>query len=87
MDSLNWNHWTVSLEYAGSKGKSSGVRTIIAFKCENKAIFVYGFSKKQKANITPREVAALKKLVKIYFAYPEEQIENILKIKEFIEVK
>jgi hypothetical protein len=69
------------------KGKSAGVRIIIAFKCENKAFFVYGFSKTQKANITSRELIALKKLVKMYFAYTEEQIKNILKIKEFIEVK
>jgi len=71
----------------GNRGKSSGVRSIIAFKRENKAIFVYGFSKKQKANVTPDELVALKKLCKIYFAYTDEQIENILKIKEFIEVE
>ena len=71
----------------GSKGKSGGARIIVAFKRENKAIFVYGFSKNQKANITPKELIALKKLAKIYFTCTEEQIKNILKIKEFIEVE
>lgn len=70
----------------GNKGKSGGVRTVIAFKREDKAVFVYGFSKKQKANITSKELMALKKLAKIYFSYTEEQIKNILRIKEFIEV-
>jgi hypothetical protein len=71
----------------GNKGKSGGVRTIIAFKSESKAIFIYGFSKKQKANINQAELVALKKLAKLYFVYTEEQIKNILKIREFIEVE
>jgi len=71
----------------GNKGKSGGARTIIAFKKENKAIFVYGFSKKQRANITPKELIALKKLAKTYFSYTEEQIKKFLKTEEFIEVK
>jgi len=71
----------------GNKGKSGGARVIIAFKCENRAFFVYGFSKKQKENTTLGELEALKKLAKLYFAYTEEQIKNILELKEFIEVE
>ena len=70
----------------GNKGKSGGVRTIVALKHEEKAFFIYGFSKNQKANITVDELAALKKLSKLYLGYTEEQIRKILKIKEFIEV-
>ena len=71
----------------GNKGKNGGVRTVIAFKNTDKAIFVYGFAKNKKANIAPTELAALKKLVKLYFSYTDEQIIKILKIKEFIEVE
>lgn len=71
----------------GNKGKSGGARVIIAFRREDKAIFVYGFSKNQKANITSKELEALKKLSKIYLAYSEKRIEALLRIKEFIEVK
>jgi len=70
-----------------NKGKSRGARVIIAFKREDKAIFIYGFSKNQKANITSKELAALKKLSQIYLAYSEDQIKDLLRIKEFIEVK
>ena len=35
------------------KGKSGGIRTIIAFKKEDKAFFIYGFAKNEKANINP----------------------------------
>ena len=51
------------------------------------AIFIYGFSKNQKANITSGELAAIKKIGKIYFAYTDEQIERVIEIKEFVEVK
>lgn len=70
----------------GNKGKSGGARVILAFKREDRAIFIYGFSKNQKANITIEEAAALKTLAKTYFMYTEEEIERLLKIKEFIEV-
>jgi len=71
----------------GSKGKSGGIRTIVAFRRDDKAIFVYGFSKNQRTNITSGELAAIKKLGKIYFAYTDEQIEAVIKMKEFVEVK
>ena len=70
----------------GGKGKSSGARVIVAFKCEDKAIFIYGFSKNQKANITAEEVAALKKLAKTYFTYTEEGIKKLRRAEEFIEI-
>ena len=71
----------------GNRGKSSGARTIVAFKKENTAIFVYGFSKKQRANITSKELIALKKLAKAYFACTQEQIKKFLETEKFIEVK
>ena len=69
------------------KGKSGGVRTIIAFKVRGKAIFIYGFAKNKRDNITHREEEALKALAKVYFSYSEDQINHAVKIGELIEVK
>jgi hypothetical protein len=44
------------------KGKSSGIRTIIAFKKEDKAFFVYGYAKNKKANINETEKRIYKEL-------------------------
>jgi hypothetical protein len=63
----------------GAKGKSGGARTIIAFKAGNKAIFVYGFSKGEKSNITKKEEDSLKDLAKIYFSYDDDQISKAIK--------
>lgn len=43
-------------------GKSGGFRTIILFKSGRHSFFVHGFAKNQKANVTPRELKALKGL-------------------------
>lgn len=70
----------------GSKGKRGGARTIIAFKVDNKAIFIYGFSKGEKSNISKEEEESLKELAKIYFGYNENQINKAIKTGVLIEV-
>jgi len=70
----------------GHKGKSGGARTIVAFKVNDKAIFIYGFSKGDKSNITKKEEESLKALAKIYFGYDENQINKAIKARVLIEV-
>jgi hypothetical protein len=70
----------------GNKGKSGGLRTIIAFKKDDKAFFVYGFAKNNIGNINEAEMIALKYLAKIYFLYSNEQIELAIKNIKIIEV-
>lgn len=70
----------------GHKGKSGGARTIVAFKVNDKAIFIYGFSKGDKSNITKREEESLKDLAKIYFGYDENQINKVIEAGVLIEV-
>ncbi|MFZ2485630.1 MAG: type II toxin-antitoxin system RelE/ParE family toxin [Candidatus Rickettsiella isopodorum] len=38
----------------GNRGKSSGSRTLVAFKLNNKAFFIYEFAKNKRSNITQR---------------------------------
>lgn len=69
-----------------SRGKSSGARTIIAFKLNNSAFFIYGFAKNERSNITPRENNALKELAKVYFSYDKKKIDHAIKSGELLEV-
>jgi hypothetical protein len=71
----------------GHKGKSGGARTIIAFKTNDKAFFVYGFSKGKKCNITKKEEESLKDLAKVYFGYNEDQINKAITSGILIEVQ
>ncbi|MGB8806737.1 MAG: type II toxin-antitoxin system RelE/ParE family toxin [Candidatus Rickettsiella isopodorum] len=70
----------------GNRGKSCGSRTLVAFKLNNKAFFIYGFAKNKRSNITLKEELALKMLAKLYLTYDEKQIDRAIKIGELIEV-
>ncbi len=70
----------------GHKGKCGGARILVAYKASDKAIFIYGFSKNKKANITFLERLALKKLARVYFNYDEKTIQYAVKMGELIEV-
>jgi len=68
------------------KGKRGGVRTIIAFKKEDKAFFMYGFAKNKKANIDMTEEKIYKKLAALLLSYSDKEVDTAVKNKEFIEV-
>lgn len=57
-------------------GKSGGFRTIILFKVGGHSFFVHGFAKSEKANVTSKELKALKKLADAFFAFDAEMLER-----------
>ncbi|WP_017295411.1 type II toxin-antitoxin system RelE/ParE family toxin [Geminocystis herdmanii] len=56
------------------QGKSSGFRSIIIFKADDRAFFVYGFAKNQQDNINEKELIALKKLSNELLSYSEQDL-------------
>lgn len=56
------------------EGKSGGSRTIILFKKNDRAVYVHGFEKKDKANIGPDELVAFRKYAEIYLGYSVVEI-------------
>lgn len=68
-------------------GKSSGFRTLLAFKSDDKIFFMYGFSKNVQSNISGRETLALKKLASELLSYSSQAIKQAITIGELIEVK
>ena len=68
------------------RGKRSGVRTLLAFKIEECAIFMYGFPKNARTNITADELKALKAYARELLGYNEAALEKALKAKVLIEV-
>lgn len=69
------------------KGKSGALRTIVAFKSEKRAVFIYGFSKSNQENISDKELKALKMFASEVISYNQQEIENAIRIGIFIEVK
>ena len=60
------------------RGKSSGFRTIIAYKEKDKAIFLYGFGKNEEENIDKLELRYLKKLGHDILALSKDQLKQAI---------
>jgi hypothetical protein len=56
------------------EGKSGGYRSIILFKRDHRAVFVYGFAKKDLANIRPDELEAFRELAELILGYTRAEI-------------
>ncbi|MCB2184387.1 MAG: type II toxin-antitoxin system RelE/ParE family toxin [Desulfobulbaceae bacterium] len=69
------------------QGKSGSGRTIICFKKEDRAIFIHGFAKNEKSNLSKKELVAFKELAKILLTLSVEDIEIAKEKGDFIEVE
>lgn len=68
------------------RGKSSGMRTLLAYRISSKAFFIYGFAKNVKDNIRPRELKALKASADIFLSYNNEELNQAVKAGALVEV-
>jgi hypothetical protein len=68
-------------------GKSAGYRTIIFFRRGERAVFAYGFAKSDRANIDADEEKEFKEAAHPVLRLTEEQIDELLKNGDFVEVK
>ncbi len=69
------------------KGKSSGGRAIICYKIDDRAIFVHGFAKNEKSNLSKKELIAFKELSKILLKLSPKEIAIAIENGDLIEVK
>jgi hypothetical protein len=67
-------------------GKRSA-RTLLAFRRGDKAFFIYGFAKNERANIGVRELKALKLLAREVLSYKESVLAKAIRAGELIEVQ
>ena len=68
------------------RGKSGSVRTLLAFQLDDKAFFIYGFSKNERSNVSQKELKALKLLATELLGYTNAALENAMKAGDLIEV-
>ena len=69
------------------RGKRGSARTVVAFKQGDKAFFIYGFSKDERANVNEKELQALKLLAKELLGYPATSLNKAMKAGELIEME
>ena len=68
------------------EGRSGGYRTLIAFRTPSRSVFLYGFAKNEKENISDEELDDLKKLTRLLLSYDDGELERAMAAKELIEV-
>jgi hypothetical protein len=56
------------------EGKSGGSRSIILFKKNDRAVYVYGFEKKDVSNIRPDELEAFRKYAEVVLGYTNAEM-------------
>ena len=69
------------------KGKSKSGRTIICYRKDDRAIFIHGFAKNEKSNLSTKELNAFKELAKILLGLSPEDLATAIENGNFIEVK
>jgi hypothetical protein len=67
-------------------GKRGGTRTLVVYQQANKAFFVYGFAKSERANISDKELKALKLLASQLLGYTNPALVKAIEAGELIEV-
>jgi hypothetical protein len=68
------------------EGSSGGARALIAMRVGQRAVLMFGFEKKDLANIKPNELRGYRKAASIYLGYTEEEITAIVKQKALFEI-
>lgn len=69
------------------KGKRGSGRTIICFKRDDRAIFIHGFAKNEKSNLSAKELRAFKELAKVILGLSSDDLNIAIKNGSFIEVE
>ncbi|WOF45548.1 type II toxin-antitoxin system RelE/ParE family toxin [Sphingopyxis indica] len=69
------------------EGRSGGYRTIIVFRSKDRAIFVLGFAKNDRANISAGDLAILRAAAKITLSFTLDELEIEAENGNLIEVR
>ena len=69
-----------------NEGKSGGYRSVILYRKGDKAFFVYGFPKSERANIDQAEEREFKALAKVMFALSDDALATLVETGAYREV-
>lgn len=60
------------------QGRSSGYRTLIAYKKNKRAVFLYGFAKSERENVDKDELISLKEIATAWIKASDQKISDAL---------
>ena len=68
------------------EGKSGGYRTIIAYRRQATAFFIFGFTKNRRDNIDDKELAILRDAARQYAKLTDSEITAAVLVGQFTEI-
>ena len=83
---LGGNLYKKRVRFIG-KGKSGSGRTIICYKKDNRAFYLYGFAKNIKSSLTKTELRAFKEYAAVLLSLSDIEVAIAVKNGDFLEVK
>jgi len=69
------------------QGKSGGFRSIILFRRRSRAVFAYGFEKKDRANIDAKELEAFRELAAVILGYSDAELAQRVRNGALMEIQ
>jgi hypothetical protein len=69
------------------KGKSGGVRTIVATRVKTQWFFLVGFAKNERANLDQKELKAVQELARSLLSLDEEGLQKLLALGNLMEIE
>ncbi len=71
---------------AKGKGKRAGARTIVAYRDNRLAVFMYGYLKSEKIDLSKREKQAFKMLAEKYVQHNEDNLKSAIDSGKLVRV-
>ena len=68
------------------QGRRGGFRTVVVWRERELSIFVFGFAKKDKTDLTPREYEAYRKLAVLLLRHTDDTLKRAIEAKELVEL-
>lgn len=69
-----------------NEGRSGGYRTIILFRTQERAFFVFGFAKNERDNISNTELREFRALAELYLGLTDKQLDTAVSREKLTEV-
>jgi hypothetical protein len=67
-------------------GRSGGFRTVIAYRTREMSVFLYGFAKNERDNISSDELKDLRKAARFYLSLSHEDLSTAVSADKLVEI-